>query len=254
MERIHLAIAGSLGMAALGGVAFLAGSPALVGWGLGGLAATGLLGTVVVGSLQPGLRVYGPAHVRGSAEGRRVALTFDDGPDPASTDALVDALEARGARATFFVLLDRCERHPALLDRIARGHEVALHGWTHDPWLPFAAPARSAAALREARDRLEARVGRGVRWYRPPFGATSPRLVRATREAGLETVWGSVRTGDGLAMAPEALRAACQRLGPGDIAILHEGPRAARTALPSILEDLAARDLRPVTVGELLGT
>lgn len=81
---------------------------------------------------------------------RHVALTFDDGPDPVSTPRFLDALDGLGARATFFVLGDAVVRHPGVVrETVRRGHEVAVHGWSHDrPWLP--APARDVRALRRA--------------------------------------------------------------------------------------------------------
>src|SRR4051794_5128407 len=69
-----------------------------------------------------------------SGHGRRdhIALTFDDGPDPASTPRFLDVLDALGVRATFFVLGESVMRHPALVrETTRRGHELGVHGWTH---------------------------------------------------------------------------------------------------------------------------
>ena len=207
---------------------------------------------MVAASAWPHLEVYAPAICRGPARWPRVALSFDDGPDPASTSALLEALDAAGARATFFVLLDRAERHPELLRRMAAHHEVALHGPSHDASLVFAPPLHGAATLVAAQDRIEALCGQRPLWYRPPFGVLSPRLGAALARTELQLVWCSLRTGDGLRMSPEALREVCSVARAGEILLLHEGPRAARDALPSILEDLRSRGLEPVTVGTLL--
>jgi peptidoglycan/xylan/chitin deacetylase (PgdA/CDA1 family) len=239
---------------------------ALVGWGLhrvGWLPPAGLvfllvvaalliLAGLVVASAWPRLEVYAPAVVRGPAVGSRVALSFDDGPDPRSTPALLAALEAAGARATFFVLVDRAEQHPELLRAMAASHEIALHGPGHDTGLVFAPPDRGAAALVEAQARIEALCGQRPRWYRPPFGVTSPRLGAALARTDLRLVWCSLRTGDGVGGSVAGLRELCSTALAGDIVLMHEGPRAAREALPVILRDLRARGLEPVTVGALL--
>ena len=215
------------------------------------LAALGVLAVAVVaGSIWPRLGVYGRPVLRGS--GARVALTFDDGPDPASTPALLEALDRAGARATFFVLADRVEAHPELARAIAARHEVALHGRAHHPWLTVRAPRRGEAELREAAAIVAQATGTRPTRFRPPFGVTSPRVFDAARRAGLEVVWCSLRTGDGGRMSASELRRRCQAATGGDIVLLHEGPRAAREALPGILADLEARGLAAVTVSEIL--
>lgn len=132
----------------------------------------------------------------GSVEAVRTAepeivLTFDDGPDPVGTPAVLDALAAHGATATFFVLLTRARRHPDLVERVCReGHEIGLHGVDHQPLPRFTyaeARTRTASAARE----LEVLTGVPVRWFRPPYGAQTPRSWLATRRAGLVPVlWG----------------------------------------------------------------
>ncbi len=219
---------------------------------LGAWAVLVSLGGLVAASARPGMQVYGPAVLRGPAGSGRVALTFDDGPDPASTPQLLEALDRVGARATFFVLVDRAERFPDLLRAMAVGHEVALHGPSHDVRLVFEAPTQGAKALEAACERLADLCGQRPRWYRPPFGVTSPRLAQALARTPLRLVWCSLRTMDGVRSSTEALRAVCAPALPGDILLLHEGPRAAREALPAILQDLLARGLEPVTVSELL--
>lgn len=253
MRRLLAIAAPSLALAALGPVLWALGAlPAVWAAIIAGFGGLTLLVGLVAASALPQLEVWGPAILRGPADPPRVALTFDDGPDPASTPALLMALEQAGARATFFVLLDRAEQHPTLLRAIAQRHEVALHGPSHHPGLVFEDPVAGAATLGAARARIAVLCGREPRWYRPPFGVTSPRLARAVATAGLRTVWCSLRTLDGVLNDPARLRRACARAVAGDIVLLHEGRRAAAAALPVILADLRARGLTPTTVGALL--
>lgn len=212
----------------------------------------GLVALVGLGSARPGWALFGPAITRADSGRPEIALTFDDGPDPASTPALLRALDEARARATFYLLADRVETHPGLARAIAEHHEVGVHGASHHPWLTVRDPGAGAAELGQAARRIAEITGVRPTTFRPPFGATSPRLAEAARRAGLTVVWCSVRTGDGGHLDPDTLRARCRQAGPGDIVLLHEGPRAARVALPEILADLAGRGLRPVTVTELL--
>ncbi|MBW1881566.1 MAG: polysaccharide deacetylase family protein [Deltaproteobacteria bacterium] len=236
----------TLGLHLLG--ALPTGAATVVGLVLAGA----LVGTLVVASSRIDLQLYGPAVVRGPTNNPVVALTFDDGPHPDSTPALLRALRHAEARATFFVLVDQCERHPDLLRAIAAEHEVGLHGLAHHPWLTLLPPGRGAAELREAVRRLRSIVDAEIRWYRPAFGVTSPRLAEAVERAGLRTAWCSLRTGDGVRSDPGRLLTACARAEAGDVLLLHEGPKPARLVLPQVLRDLADRDLRSVSIGDLL--
>ena len=246
-----LAVAASATAGGLSAAGVLAPLPAA--WIAAGAGAA-LAGYAGAGSVLPSWCAYGPALTRGRLDRPRVALTFDDGPDPASTPILLAALRTAGARATFFVLADRACRFPDLLADLARDQEVALHGGSHDLSLVFLPPAAGAARLREACALLASLPGgpRVIRWFRPPFGAQSPRSVAAVRLAGLATAWCSVRTRDGLGGDPGRVRRACARAGPGDVVLLHEGARPARDALPSVLGDLSRRGLTASTLSEVV--
>ena len=254
MPRLVLVVLMCLAAPLVGAVGFLFGvvsAQTLVGLGMLGGLMIGVL--VVAASAMPGLQLFGPAIVRGDHP-RHVCLTFDDGPDPSSTPALLEALRAHQAKATFFVLLDRAEAYPELLRAIAAEHEVGLHGSSHHPWLTVWSPKRGAAELAQASARLAELVGKSIHWFRPPFGVTSPRLVASVAAAGLQTVWCSIRTRDGAFSTQARLLSACERVAGGDIVLMHEGPRPARLALGEILDRLIARGLQPVTVGQLLKT
>jgi peptidoglycan-N-acetylglucosamine deacetylase len=211
-----------------------------------------LLLLIVVAVSQPGLSYFGPAVCAGSRSGARLALTFDDGPDPESTLALLEALRDADARATFFVLVDRAERWPELLRAIAAEHEVGLHGVGHHPWLTLWTPRRGARELEDGARRLEALCGQSVHLFRPPFGVTSPRLGAAVALAGLRTIWCSVRVRDGVPISDEVLLSRCRGAGVGDIVLLHEGPRPAARLVAQVLEEMAQRGVSSVSVSELL--
>lgn len=247
-----LACAG-LGLAAALGAAI----PTLVS-----ICALALLSTLIVAGVafhQSG--VFGRPLVFVATGRPEVALTFDDGPDPGSTPALLDALDAGGHRATFFVIGERAARHPALLAELARrGHQVENHSWSHGWATPFQSPRRLAAALEQANALIAQACRRRPRWFRPPVGLLSPRVVEAARLAGLELVGWTATARDGVARttAKAALARLSNHLRPGAVLVLHDGAvRGSRTpvaaaVLPPLLALLEARQLRSVTLSELV--
>ncbi|MFC0506200.1 polysaccharide deacetylase family protein [Micromonospora costi] len=153
-----------------------------------------------------------------------IVLTYDDGPDPVGTPAVLRALADFGATATFFVLVKRVRRHPSLLDEIlAAGHEVALHGFDHTR-LTRLGPEEAGRRTRDARAELEQRTGRPVTWFRAPYGALLPRHWVEIRRAGLTPVaWGPT-VGDWREL-PEPVLAedGLRQAGPGEIVLCHDG-------------------------------
>ncbi|MDB4968697.1 MAG: hypothetical protein JWN44_4386 [Myxococcales bacterium] len=192
--------------------------------------------------------------------GDRVAITFDDGPDARHTPPLLDLLEARGHRATFFVIGRRAAEMPELLAEIVRrGHALANHSFAHAYTTPFQDPARLAADLAQAQELL-ARAGARARFFRPPIGLLSPRVVEAARRAHLQLVGWTATARDGRASTTAAQAAArlVAAARPGAILVLHDAvERGARQpvvaeALATLLDALAARKLRSVTLDELI--
>jgi peptidoglycan/xylan/chitin deacetylase (PgdA/CDA1 family) len=206
----------------------------------------------------PGLRRRWFPALAGLGRPGHVALTFDDGPHPASTPRFLDALEELGVRATFFVLGENAARCPATArELVRRGHEVAVHGWSHDrPWLP--SPARDARELERAAGTVGDVTGRAPHWYRPPYGILTSGRWAAARHAGLRpvlwTAWGKDWRHDA---TPASVRAAVTAdLDGGGTILLHDTDhasapgswRAALGALPGLVADCRARGL---TVGPL---
>jgi peptidoglycan/xylan/chitin deacetylase (PgdA/CDA1 family) len=194
--------------------------------------------------------------------GRRghVALTFDDGPDPASTPAFLDALDRIGWRATFFMLGDMARRAPGLAaDVAAAGHEVAVHGDRHRSQLRLT-PRGVADDIARARDSVAAATGVAPLWFRPPYGTLSLAGVRSARQAGLRSVlwtaWGRDWRPD--ATAGSVVADVLGGYVDGGTVLLHDSDctsspqcwRAALGALPRLADALGEQSLHVGPVGE----
>lgn len=152
-------------------------------------------------------------------------LTFDDGPDPSFTPPLLDALDAAGARATFFVVGERVAgQEPLLREMASRGHEIALHGMRHRRHDGLDAET----AKRELSEGLAAIEAAGVprpRRYRPPYGGSSAALAGTCAELGLELAYWSAWGQDWEPLPAARIAALVVRdLGPGAVVLLHDSP------------------------------
>jgi peptidoglycan/xylan/chitin deacetylase (PgdA/CDA1 family) len=159
-----------------------------------GLAAAAVVQIGPAATWLPGLRRRLTPALCGPMPAGQVALSFDDGPHPQGTPAVLDALEAMGAPATFFVLGQQARRYPDLVrETAARGHEIALHGDSHD-YLIARSPWSAAQDLRRGYDTVADLVGRAPTWWRPPYGVLSGPALLTARRLGLRPVlwsaWG----------------------------------------------------------------
>jgi peptidoglycan/xylan/chitin deacetylase (PgdA/CDA1 family) len=205
-----------------------------------------------------GLRLWATPLLAGVGQPDHVALTFDDGPDPSSTPAILDQLDVLGWRATFFLLGPMVRRSPSLaLELAARGHEVAVHGDEHRSHL-----RRTPSAIRDdvtrAHDSIAEATGVAPMWFRPPYGALSAGSLRAAHQLGLQTVlwttWG--RDWRAEATASTVVADVAEGLRPGATVLLHDSdctsaPQSWRSTLAALepMADLFAS--RGLTVGPL---
>jgi len=222
-------------------------NPWLIGAPLAAAAGAGL---AAWGAFAPSSQLYGPVLRRlpagaGGEAQRAIALTFDDGPNPAITPRLLDLLDRYSARATFFVIGRFCAARPELVREIAaRGHLLGNHTHTH-PSLVFRSPARIAQELRRCEMAVAEALAVGLSgasfsrrsapeaartpalvmdWLRPPYGFRGPQLRGVARAMGFRGVanW-SVMCYDWKPQRAERVIRRLARVRAGDIVLLHDG-------------------------------
>jgi peptidoglycan-N-acetylglucosamine deacetylase len=198
--------------------------------GLGAAAGLGLAaGAWAYASHYPGSRLFGEALTAPARPGE-LALTFDDGPNPAWTPRLLDMLAQHNVQATFFLLGGFARGEPDLVRRIAAGsHLIGNHSWSH-PDLSRASAARIREEIRRTSETLAQITGEPIRFFRPPFGARRPAVFHIARELGLSPVLWNAMMSDWSEPSPERIAAVLtkkiDRLTQGGKAVnlvLHDG-------------------------------
>jgi peptidoglycan/xylan/chitin deacetylase (PgdA/CDA1 family) len=206
------------------------------------------------------LRVFVDAVIHGPRGAKGVVLTFDDGPDPATTMRALEALDAGSAPATFFLIGRKAEKHPETVKAIIeRGHAVGLHSYAHDRLFAFRSAARWRRDLKRGARVLEGLTGSKVRLFRPPIGHTVPHTARVLRELGLRVVGWDVSARDGVSADAETVaRRVLEGARDGSIVLLHDASErgthdpAGVAALPLILDGLKAKGLAVVPLSDWL--
>jgi len=190
--------------------------------GLGAVLAAGA-GAVAWGAVAPRSQLFGST-IRRTGRPNTVALTFDDGPNPAFTPRLLRLLDANHIRATFFLMGRYVRECPSLVQEIAAaGHTIGNHTDTH-PNLFWLTPSRIAEELSRCQDAIDKACGQRPVWMRPPFGYRGPHLFPVVRRVGLRGVvmWSRLA----LDWKPQSIAEMVHRLRRvrgGDIVLLHDG-------------------------------
>lgn len=197
---------------------------------LGGMAALGLAaGGCAFAAMWPGSQIFGQTLIAPARPGE-IALTFDDGPNPAWTPLLLDILARHEIKATFFLVGKFAGEESVLARYIANGgHAIGNHSWTH-PNLATTPAARIREELRNTKDALEQITQKPVKLFRPPYGGRRPYVLRTARELGMTPVMWNAMTNDW--EEPSAGRIAgtlaakvesAQRHGRAANIVLHDG-------------------------------
>jgi peptidoglycan/xylan/chitin deacetylase (PgdA/CDA1 family) len=225
--------------------------------GIGAIAFLAI--SIGLGVALPQLSLFGNFVCRASRDKKRIALTFDDGPDERSTPALLDLLRDQGLKAAFFGIGKRVAANPEIAARIVQeGHLLENHSYAHSKATNFFTVARLRGELNQAQEAIKKATGVAPTLFRPPMGLSNPRVFRAAREEGLTVIGWSARGLDTKLTDSEAVVSRiCRRIEPGAIILLHDGnipPDRLVTTVKTLLDRLQALDYEVVRLDHLLNS
>ena len=262
--RTPLLVKASIGLH-LGAGAAVIGNPAVWPWALGAVALDHALVTAT--GLWPRSTWLGSNWRRlpeAAAARREVAITIDDGPDPQVTPLVLDALDALGARATFFCIAQQAQAHPPLCREIvARGHSVQNHSHHHSHTFSLLGPRAIEREIVQAQDALAQITGQRPQFFRAPAGLRNPFLAPVLHRLQVQLVSWTRRGFDTVRGDPaDVLARLTHQLAAGDIVLLHDR-HAARApsgrpvlldVLPPLLTRFNAMQLCTVTLPQAMST
>ena len=228
--------------------------PVYLTWTLGIMLLLLFLACLAWGAASIHSGMFIRAICKGDPGNARVALTFDDGPHPEATPKILDFLESEGIKATFFLRGDAISGQEALVRKLHRsGHTLGNHSYHHRSFFPLMSPGRIADEIRSTSSLLEEITGERVRYFRPPFGVSNPRIARGLRNSGLEVIGWSIRSFDTRNEDPaRVIRRIGAKLEAGSVILLHDQSAHILEILELLIPLIRERGLTCVNMDKLL--
>jgi peptidoglycan-N-acetylglucosamine deacetylase len=198
---------------------------------LGGIGVAGLAAWAGFESMWPTMHAYGRSFIGLEPGSRKLALTYDDGPNDPHTRRLVEVLDRYNVKATFFVLGRFVQEKPEIVRALAAGgHEIGNHSWDH-PRLIFVSSEELQRQVRQTQTAIFDACGVTPTLFRPPYGGRRPGTLNSVRALGLEPVMWSVTCYDWKPTAADRVVAHAKRqIRGGDVILMHDGDQAAMGA------------------------
>lgn len=182
-----------------------------------------------------------------------LALTFDDGPHP-NTTAILETLKKHNAPATFFCIGNQAQQHPEILNRIvAEGHTVGNHTQNHSNKWGVMKTAQVKEEIETCSKTLQDITGKEVKYFRPPFGVTNPKIGRALHQLPLKIIGWDLRSLDTSIKDPKKLWERVQpKLASSTILLFHDTQEHTVEVLERTLEYCKSNGIKIVSLAEKL--
>ena len=213
-----------------------------------------LLVFIAVVSSKIQLNFFVPAIHSGDSSTQKIALTFDDGPHPKYTPQVLDILKKHDVKATFFLIGKNIKQYPNLAERIVNeGHTIGNHSFTHSKTIDFKNQNGWKKEIENTDLEIRKILGKKPKFFRPPYGVTTPHLAGALKKSEKKTIGWSQRTYDTMSISPMKIKEKIiKNLKSGDIILLHDTHENIVPLLEHLLPEIEHKNLSFATVNEMI--
>jgi peptidoglycan/xylan/chitin deacetylase (PgdA/CDA1 family) len=182
-----------------------------------------LIGFLAYGSINISSDYYCRVLCYANTDEKKIALTFDDGPDKTVTTAILDVLKRHDVSAAFFTIGHKAEENPSLIRKIDdEGHVVGSHSYSHHFFFDLFGSQKMIMELQKTESVLNKILNKKIRMFRPPYGVTNPPLARALKKMKYHIIGWSLRSKDTVLRDDRLFERLTKRVKPGDIIIFHD--------------------------------
>ncbi|MBU2652002.1 MAG: polysaccharide deacetylase family protein [Bacteroidetes bacterium] len=209
---------------------------------------------MVTGSARICSGMYVKAICRSHVDEKVVSLTFDDGPYPVYTEAVLDILKSKEIRATFFIKGRNAALYPDLIRRMHdEGHIIGNHSWSHDHLFDLFPAKRMNREIRETNRIVREITGKSPVLFRPPYGVTNPAVARALKNENHMVIGWNIRSYDTILNDPiKIAQRIKKRLKPGSIILLHDNRKRSEKILKEVINIVKENGYKFARIDELL--
>jgi len=197
----------------------------------------------IVAAFKIGWGIYVRSKCKLDTKERIVAITFDDGPDDRNLPKLLDVLDKKGVKSTFFFIGEAIAKKPdKLIQTLDEGHNVGIHTYSHSPFFPFYSLNKIVYEIQETRMLIKSISKIETSLFRPPFGVTNPNIAYVIHRLKLTSVGWNIRSFDTISRSKEKIvRRIMRRLKPGSIILLHSNLDGAAELAGLVIDSIRDR-------------
>jgi len=190
---------------------------------------------------------------KGNPKEKKIAITFDDGPDSEITPRVLDLLDTHGIKATFFCIGNHIENNKDLIKRVdQKGHLIGNHTWSHEKWFDLHSSQKMKLDIEKTTGLIFDTIGKQPKLFRPPYGVTNPNLKRAIKDFNFNTIGWSVRSLDTINDVEKTFQRIKNRLSNGDIILFHDNREHIVEILTLVLDYAKNENYQIVPLDKLL--
>ncbi len=184
---------------------------------------------------------------------KKIAITFDDGPDSEITPKVLEILDEFAVKATFFCIGNQIERNRDILKALdSKGHLIGNHSYSHEFWFDLYPANKMQEDIKKTNGLIFETIGKKTKLFRPPYGVTNPSLKKAIKDLGFNTIGWSIRSLDTVSKTEKTIQRIKKKLSPGDMILFHDNREQIILILKEFIDYTKSEGYEIVPLDELL--